>query len=98
LAGITDRRKLAVDALGNGPISRNRRSTRLSETFLDIGKASAPALGTPMIFCDMGVNPTDGQAPGRLSWPPIRDGTAPALAVRHSEGTCTHQFQLSRGR
>lgn len=60
LAITTDGRKLAIDArmIGPGPDHPGSKVNALIDNVYSTWLESAPAKGTQMIFCDMGVNPT----------------------------------------
>ena len=62
LAITTDGRKLATDARmlsATAPDFAESKVNRLVENVVAIWERTAPTRGTQMIFCDMGVNPTD---------------------------------------
>jgi N12 class adenine-specific DNA methylase len=62
LAITTDGRKLATDArmlMGSAPDFPESKINRLVENVADIWTKSTPTRGTQMVFCDIGVNPTE---------------------------------------
>ncbi len=62
LAITTDGRKLATDARMLTPSAHDfpdSKINKLVENVAEIWEKTTPTLGTQMIFCDMGVNPTD---------------------------------------
>ncbi len=61
LAITTDGRKLALDArmLASGPDFPQSKINTMVGKIVDIWKETAPTKGTQMVFCDMGVNPTN---------------------------------------